>query len=361
MFYRHVLRPLLYALPAETAHRLVLASLALAARIAPLRALVSLLFGRVDPRLRVSAFGLSFPNPIGLAAGLDKDAEAFPMFAAFGFGFVEVGTLTAQAQPGNPQPRLFRLPGDRALINRMGFNNHGATAAVTRLAKGGRRSVPLGINIGKTKLVQNHDALDDYARSAELLGPLADYLVINVSSPNTPGLRDLQQVNALEPLLRRMRAVLDARSPARRVPLLLKIAPDLADEDLDAIAELALTLELDGIIATNTTVGRKGLASPPEDVAACGAGGLSGAPLKLRSLSVLRRLHARLKGRVVIVSAGGVESTDDVWDRLEAGASLVQLYTALIYDGPLLPWRLRRELSKRLRAAGMTLDQLRGA
>jgi dihydroorotate dehydrogenase len=360
MFYRLVLRPLLYALPAETAHRLVMAGLALAAKIAPLRVLVALLFARVDPRLRVSAFGLSFANPIGLAAGLDKDAEAFPMLAALGFGFVEVGTLTAQAQPGNPLPRLFRLPGDRALINRMGFNNHGAAAAAARLAKLGARRAPLGINIGKTKLVPNQDALDDYARSAELLGPHADYLVINVSSPNTPGLRDLQQVDALEPLLRHVRTVLDRRSPARRVPLLLKIAPDLANEDLDAIAELALRLELDGIIATNTTIGREGLASPADAVAACGAGGLSGAPLKLRSIAVLRRLRTRLKDRVVLISAGGVESIDDVWDRLEAGASLVQLYTALIYDGPLLPQHLNRELSKRLRVSGLTLDRLRG-
>jgi dihydroorotate dehydrogenase len=205
----------------------------------------------------------------------------------------------------------------------------------------------LGINIGKTKLVPNELALDDYAESAERVAPYADYIVINVSSPNTPGLRDLQSVEALRPLLVRVRNVLDTVRPEPRVPLLLKIAPDLSDEDIDAIADLALELQLDGIIATNTTVSRSGLTSPPDRVAACGAGGLSGAPLKARALEVLRRLRVRVGERVVLVAVGGIETPDDAWERLEAGATLIQLYTALIYEGPSLPSRLTKALSKR--------------
>jgi dihydroorotate dehydrogenase len=276
------------------------------------------------------------------------------MLSALGFGSVEVGTLTAEAQSGNPRPRLFRLIRDRALINRMGFNNHGAAAAAAKLARLRDRPVPLGVNIGKTKRVANEAALDDYARSAELLAPHADYLVINVSSPNTPGLRDLQAVDSLRPLIERVRNVLDTVRPNRRVPLLLKIAPDLADADIDAIADLALGLRLDGIIATNTTIGRAGLRTDLDQVAAAGAGGLSGAPLKARALAVLERLHARLGGQVALISVGGIESVEDVWERLRAGAQLVQLYTALIYDGPLLASHLATGLHRKLSANGLT-------
>ena len=348
MLYRLLVRPLLYALPAETAHRFVMGALALSSRLSPLVAAVRALCAPRDPRLAVEAFGLRFASPIGLAAGFDKDAEAFAMLSAIGFGFIEVGTVTARAQPGNPRPRLFRLTRDRALINRLGFNNHGAAAAAERLARRRRDAGPVGVNIGKTKLVPNEAALEDYAASAAQLARHADYLVVNVSSPNTPGLRDLQAVSSLRPLIGRVRAQLDAASSERRVPLLLKIAPDLSDEDVDAIADLAVEVRLDGIIATNTTSGRAGLTTPADEVEAYGAGGLSGPPLKRRALEVLRRLHARVGDRLVLVAAGGVETVEDVWERLRAGASLVQLYTALIYEGPGLPVRLAKQLSRKL-------------
>jgi dihydroorotate dehydrogenase len=354
MFYRALARPMLFLLAAETAHRLVLGTLALLSRIPGAQRVLGLIFGAPDPILRVRAFGRELGSPIGLAAGLDKDAEAFGAFTALGFGSVEVGTVTAEGQPGNPQPRLFRLPADRALINRMGFNNGGARAVAERLARHGAHAGVLGINIGKTKRVAPEQAIDDYAQSATLLAPYADYLVVNVSSPNTPGLRDLQAVERLGPLLSAMRTALDAASPDRRVPLLVKIAPDLADGDIDAVADLALALGLDGIVAVNTTLSRAALSTAPAEVERYGAGGVSGAPLKPRALEVLRRLRARAGDRLLLISVGGIETADDVWDRLRAGATLVQLYTALVYEGPGLPSRLNRELAARLRNAGYT-------
>ena len=360
MIYRLLIRPVLYAFSAETAHHFTMRLLTLVSSIPWLCAIVQRLFGTRDARLEVKCLGLTFPSPIGLAAGLDKDAQAVPALRALGFGFVEVGTITAQPQPGNPLPRLFRLPKDRALINRMGFNNRGSEVARERLAQLQPGAAPLGVNIGKTKVVPNDQAAEDYALSAARLGPHADYLVINVSSPNTPGLRDLQAIESLRPLITRVRAELDRVRPVPRVPLLLKIAPDLSDQDIDAVADLALSLQLDGIIATNTTIGRAGLISEPAEVEACGAGGLSGAPLKARALAVLARLRARVGERVVLIAAGGIETSEDVWDRLRAGATLVQVYTALIYDGPCLPARLARQLSARLRAEGLTdLNKLR--
>lgn len=362
MFYRLLIRPVLYAFPPEAAHHFTMRCLALASRSAVLCGLMDRLLGPRDPCLEVRCLGLTFPSPIGLAAGLDKDAVAVPALRALGFGSVEVGTITAQPQPGNPRPRLFRLLEDRALVNRMGFNNAGAEAAAARLSRLRPGRAPLGVNIGKTKVVANEAAAEDYAQSAGRLGVFADYLVVNVSSPNTPGLRDLQAIATLRPLVLRVRRELDRVRPDSHVPLLLKIAPDLADADIDAVADLALELNLDGIIATNTTVGRSGLRTAAPEVEACGAGGLSGPPLKARSLAVLERLRARVGDRVVLIAAGGIETADDVWERLRAGASLVQVYTALIYEGPMLPSRLARQLSVRLRSEGLThLDQLRQA
>jgi dihydroorotate dehydrogenase len=361
MLYHRLVRPLLYSLSAETAHHLAMQALSVASGSDGACGALSRILGSRAVSLRVDAMGLSFPNPIGLAAGLDKDGVAIEALRALGFGFLEVGTVTAQPQPGNDRPRLFRLPRDRALINRMGFNNRGARELRERLSRLPRTPTPLGINIGKTKLVPNSEAIADYVQSAQLLGPFADYLVINVSSPNTPGLRDLQAIDTLRPLLGAVRKALDDVQRDRRVPLLLKIAPDLADADIDAIADLALELALDGIIATNTTLSRAGLASSQASVEACGAGGLSGRPLKARALAVLQRLYARVGERVALIGAGGIETADDVWERLSAGASLVQIYTAFIYDGPLLAVRLSRQLEERLAAAGLAnVSQLRG-
>jgi dihydroorotate dehydrogenase len=300
-----------------------------------------------DPALAVDTLGMHFAHPVGLAAGFDKNATAYEALAALGFGFVEVGTVTGQAQPGNPKPRLFRLPADRALINRMGFNNLGASVVATHLTR--KRSVPIGVNIGKTKVVSEQDAASDYVHSTRLLGRHADYLVVNVSSPNTPGLRNLQTVELLRPLLAAVKAELSQISPRR--PLFVKIAPDLNDADIDAIADLALELSLDGIIATNTTISRAGLRSSAADVEACGAGGLSGAILKARSLEVLQRLYTKIGKRLTLISVGGIETPEDAWARLCAGASLVQIYTGFVYRGPLVVWSLQRGLRRLLRAS----------
>lgn len=302
--------------------------------------------------LQTQALGLTFPTPFGLAAGFDKEGTGIAALANLGFGHVEVGTITGAAQPGNPAPRLFRLVQDRAVVNRMGFNNDGAAAVAPRLvqalaalAKNYATVRPVvGVNIGKTKSVELDDALSDYLLSARTLAPSADYLVVNVSSPNTPGLRLLQDVQTLRPLLTGVRqAANDAAG--RHVPLLVKIAPDLADEDLAQVAELALELKLDGIICTNTTIGRQGLSTPESEVAEKGAGGLSGAPLKARSLAVLRQLKAIVGDRLALVSVGGVETAAEVQERLDAGAALVQGYTAFLYEGPFWAARINRELA----------------
>ena len=338
--YRALIRPLLYLLPAETAHHLGFACLRFVAAIPGVRALMRRALHGNHGAQRVQALGLDFPNPIGLAAGFDKDAIGYEALGALGFGFVEVGTLTGQPQSGNPAPRLFRLPRDRALINRMGFNNRGSADAVERLKR--PRQTIVGVNIGKTRVVPEEEAIDDYVASATRLGPFADYVVVNVSSPNTPGVRDLQRTEKLRPLLSRVREALNEVSPARRVPLLVKIAPDLADEDVDALADLALELGLDGVIATNTTIRRDGLASDADEVERCGAGGLSGPPVRERSLQILKRLHAKVGDRLVLISVGGIETPEQAWERIQAGATLVQIYTALIYEGPLLPSRMAR-------------------
>jgi len=355
--YRLLYWLVLRRLPAEATHRVSFALLRALVAVPGVARLLGRLLAPRAAELQVRAFGRELPGPLGLAAGFDKDARGVAALLALGFGFVEVGTVTAEAQPGNPRPRLFRLPRDRALINRMGFNNEGAAAAARRLAHRDRgHSRPagtVGVNIGKTKRVADDAAIADFTDSAERLAPHAHYLVVNVSSPNTPGLRDLQAVDKLRPLLVAVRAACDRASPTRRVPLLVKIAPDLADADIDAIADLALELGLDGIIATNTTIARTGLATPAAAVAALGAGGLSGPPLAARALAVLRRLRARLGPRVTLVAAGGIETADDAWQRIRAGATLVQAYTGFIYGGPGWPHRLHRALAARVRAAGL--------
>lgn len=353
-----IARPLLFTLPAETAHHLAFRALRVAAALPGGRALLRAAFaGTPDPILRTDALGLSFPTPVGLAAGFDKDAVATSALLALGFGFVEAGTITADAQPGNPRPRMFRLPADRALLNRLGFNNGGAARAAQALRSRDRAHGIVGANVGKTKVVPEEAAAADYERSTALVAPHADYLVVNVSSPNTPGLRNLQSVEKLAPILR---AALSARdrscAAAGRTtlpPLLVKIAPDLCDEDVDAVADLALELELGGIVATNTTISRAGLRTPVERVEALGAGGVSGAPVKERALAVMRRLRARVGTRLVLVGVGGIETADDAWARIRAGATLVQLYTGFVYGGPGTPAAIARGLAERARAAGL--------
>src|SRR5579859_129896 len=333
--YRLLYRMVLRRVPAETAHLLTFGLIRVVARVPGAGWLLRWRLGPRDPVLRVRALGLEFPGPLGLAAGFDKDARGTRGLAALGFGFVEVGTVTARAQPGNPRPRMFRLTADRALVNRMGFSNAGAAAAAASLRRSRRgrsRGGPVvGVNIGKTRAVPDAEAAADYAASARAVAAVADYVVVNVSSPNTPGLRDLQAAERLRPVLTAVRSALDetldVAGGGRRVPLLVKIAPDLADPDLNAVADLAAELGLDGIIATNTTISRDGLVSPAAQVAAAGPGGLSGAPLGPRSLEVLRLLRARAGDRLVLIAAGGIETPDDAWERIRAGATLVQGYT----------------------------------
>ncbi|MET4059217.1 dihydroorotate dehydrogenase [Arthrobacter sp. UYP6] len=312
---------------------------------------------RPSPTLRVRALGMDFPSPFGLAAGFDKEGSGIVALTNMGFGHVEVGTVTGRAQPGNAKPRLFRLVKDRAVINRMGFNNDGAAAVAPRVARArevlekawGQNRPVIGINIGKTKVVDLADAVDDYLISTRELAPQADYLVVNVSSPNTPGLRQLQNIDSLRPLLSAVGAAADDAA-GRHVPLLVKIAPDLTDEDVDDVARLALDLGLDGVIATNTTITRENLVTDPHLVTACGVGGLSGAPLRRRSLEVLQRLHSSLgPNGPVIISVGGVETAADVRQRLAAGATLVQGYTAFLYEGPFWAARINRQLARTLK------------
>ncbi|GGD19857.1 dihydroorotate dehydrogenase (quinone) [Nocardioides daphniae] len=301
----------------------------------------------------VEAMGIRFPHALGLAAGFDKNAVGIDALAGLGFGHVEIGTVTGEPQPGNPTPRLFRLPEDRAIVNRMGFNNDGAEAVARRLAAraaSGRASdVVLGVNIGKTKVVPESEAVADYEKSTGLLAPHADYLVVNVSSPNTPGLRDLQAVEKLEPLLRAVRRRADEVTEPlgrSRVPLLVKIAPDLSDEDVLAVADMAMAVGLDGIIATNTTINREGLRSDAARVAEIGAGGLSGCPLTERSTAVMRLLRDRVGPDMTLVGVGGITTVADALDRIDAGATLLQGYTAFIYEGPLWPRRIVSGLAR---------------
>ncbi|MGW7003003.1 quinone-dependent dihydroorotate dehydrogenase [Streptomyces sp. NPDC054933] len=336
----------------ERAHHLAFGWIRGAARVPVLRTFAAAALAPRYPELRTEVFGKRMHGPFGLAAGFDKNATAIDGMAMLGFDHVEIGTVTAQPQPGNPKKRLFRLVKDRALINRMGFNNDGSAAVAARLAA--RKPVfkpVLGVNIGKTKVVPEVEAVADYVTSTERLAPYADYLVVNVSSPNTPGLRNLQAVEHLRPLLTAVREAADRTVTDRRVPLLVKIAPDLADDDVDAVADLAVELGLDGIIATNTTIAREGLVTDSAAIEAIGAGGLSGAPLKARSLQVLRRLYARVGDRITLVGVGGIETAEDAWERILAGASLIQGYSAFIYQGPFWCRAIHKGLAARLAAS----------
>lgn len=335
MLYRSLLRPILFRLPPETAHELALRAVRLSLGTRWMRRRAALRFKR-SPGAELERFGLRFSSAVGLAAGFDKNGVAIEELAALGFGFIETGTVTHQAQPGNALPRLFRLPQDRALINRQGFNNHGAAALAARLSRQ-RPDCILGINIGKSRIVPVEAAIDDYLASFELIYEHADYVVVNVSSPNTPHLRELQRADALAALLdalqQRSRVLAEKYERARELPLLVKIAPDLEMRELESIVGVAEGAQLAGIIATNTTTSRANLQTPATRVAACGEGGLSGAPLRERANEVIAALYRLTKGKLVIIGVGGIFNAADAWEKICAGASLVQLYTGFVYEG----------------------------
>ena len=328
--YKLFIRPLLFLFSPESAHHLVV-SLLKTASIAPgFLWYMRMLYSVRDKRLERQLFGLTFKNPVGLAAGFDKDARFIDEFAALGFGFIEIGTITPKGQPGNPKPRLFRLAKDRALINRMGFNNRGAKAAATQLKKR-RSNILIGGNIGKNKITPNEEALHDYAVCFETLFDHVDYFVVNVSSPNTPGLRALQEKGPLKKLLLHLKVLNSKKNEPK--PILLKIAPDLTNNELDDIIDIVQTTGIDGLIATNTTINRDGLATKKETLEEIGTGGLSGRPLRQRFTEVIRYIRSHSTGYFPIIGVGGIHSAKDALEKIEAGADLVQLYTGFIYEG----------------------------
>lgn len=342
--YQLLFKPLLFRFPAERAHKLVFALLKGMLWIPGAKAVAKALYQVKDPSLEREVFGLRFPNPVGLAAGFDKDALLFRELSCMGFGFIEIGTLTPQPQPGNPAPRLFRLPADHALINRMGFNNRGVEAAVRRLRRK-KGNIIIGGNIGKNKVTPNAQANDDYEKCFHALHPYVDYFVINVSSPNTPNLRELQEKAPLTELLAHVQQLNNKTGQPR--PVLLKIAPDLTNPQLDDIVDIVRETRIDGIIATNTTISREGLITPPAEVEETGAGGLSGDPLRERSTEVIRYIVNRSEGRIPVIGVGGIRHPQDALEKLEAGASLVQVYTGFIYEGPALIKKINRFLAHR--------------
>ena len=355
MVYRSLVRPLLFRLSPETAHEFALHSLS---RLPP--SVVTKLVGgdyESGPALSVKSFGLSFTNPVGLAAGFDKDGVALNALAALGFGFIEAGTVTFHPQPGNPRPRLFRLPDDKALINRAGFNNAGAAAFVKRV-KGNRPNCVLGVSIGKSKITPLEEANEDYLSSFELVYGVADYVAINVSSPNTPQLRDLQQAEQLSSLLTELqsfnRVLQELHKRPQPMPLLVKLSPDLTNEQLTEIVDVLVGLQVDGIIATNTTITRDHLTTDKNRVAACGAGGLSGGPLKERATRMIADLYRLTNGKIPIVGVGGIFTAEDAWDKISAGASLVQLYTGFIYRGPGIAHEINQGLERILKREGFS-------
>lgn len=347
-----LVRPLLFRLDAEASHNLTFGLLARLYRLPGASLPARAIYARRTPALPVEVMGLHLPNPVGLGAGLDKNARTIQPLADLGFGFLELGTVTPRAQPGNPKKRMFRLVGHAALINRMGFNNDGVATLVDNVRRQGH-PVPLGINIGKNFDTPLDKAVDDYIAALRAVYALADYVAVNISSPNTAQLRELQAPDSLDQLLAALKteqARLQAET-GRRVPLAVKIAPDLDDAQLDAIADLLLRHHIDGVIATNTTIARPGL------VGVAGAnetGGLSGQPLKAMATAVIGRLYRRLQGRVPIIGVGGISTAADAWEKLVAGADAVQVYTALIYEGPGVARAIVRGLAARVRASGET-------
>jgi len=346
-----LIKPLLFKFDPEKVHYFVTANLKRFNRFPGGAALSRSLWDLRDERLEKEVFGLKFKNPVGLAAGFDKNAEMMGEMANMGFGFVEIGTVTPLPQPGNPKPRMFRLPDDGGLINRMGFNNLGVDVAAERIAafrrdaKGLQKNLIIGGNIGKNKNTPNEDAVSDYIKCFDRLFDVVDYFVVNVSSPNTPGLRELQEKESLRRILTRLQEVNAELAAAQGMsprPLLLKIAPDLNQQQLDDVSTLALEIRLDGLVATNTTIGREGLIASKEQLEVIGAGGLSGAPLRERATEVVRYLCEKMGGRIPVIASGGIFTEGDAREKMEAGAVLVQVWTGFIYEGPFIVGRICR-------------------
>ena len=353
-FYRTVVRPLLFGQESESIHDQTLAMLARAAKQKPLCDVMAEFLRPED--LPVEVFGLKFPNPVGLAAGMDKRASCLPVWERIGFGFCEIGGVTRHAQDGNPSPRMFRAVKDEALINRMGFNNPGAEKMAETLADWKQRGLwpkhPVGINLGKSKITENKDAASDYAFSFKALREYGDFFVVNVSSPNTPNLRELQDKDALHEILAALDELNVADDKAPKRPILVKVSPDLTFEALDQVIEVAQQHKLAGIVATNTTISRPETTHEESKAAFDETGGLSGKPLKQRSTEIIRHIYKVTEGKLPIIGVGGIFTADDAWEKIEAGASLVQIYTALVYEGPSVAGRivdgLRRKIPKEL-------------
>jgi len=339
--YRRILKPFLFLFDPEWVHYTVFYLLKVVHKIPGMGSLIGSLYQIKDKRLERKVFGLTFPNPVGLAAGFDKDAKLYKELSNFGFGFIEIGTITPKAQPGNPKKRLFRLPQDQGLINRMGFNNEGVEAVIERLKK--NKGILIGGNIGKNKSTPNEEAVSDYVQCFELLFPYVDYFVVNVSSPNTPNLRALQDKAPLTDLLQTLKDLNQAKSSPK--PILLKIAPDLTEEQLLDIIDIITTVKIEGVIATNTTLSREGL----ESVNKTELGGLSGKPVAERSTEVIRFLYNKSNKAFSIIGVGGIHSPEDAIEKLEAGASLIQLYTGFVYEGPAVVRNINRALLRRSR------------
>ncbi len=347
--YRCIIRPLLFLLPPETVHHLLIRFLKVLFAIPGIRSLTRRFYHINDPLLETEFLGLKFSNPVGLAAGFDKNAEVFVDFQAFGFSFIEVGTVTPLAQPGNPKPRSFRLKPDRGLINRMGFNNHGAEQAAKNLAVKRPKGLILGGNLGKNTTTPNEDAVADYEAVFKALYSGVDYFVVNVSCPNITDLHKLQDQDSLEAILSR---ILEIRETfEKKKPVLLKISPDLNEKQLDETLEIVERLKIDGIVATNTTVSRKGLKTSEEDIKAIANGGMSGAPITQRSLQVVKYVSEKTRGKLPIIAVGGIMGVNDAMNMLNAGATLIQLYTGFIYEGPGLAKKINKAILRQEKKA----------
>jgi dihydroorotate dehydrogenase len=338
-------RSILFRFDAEKVHYFVVGLLKLMVKFPPSRWIFRSIYHLEDPALEREFIGLKFPNPVGLAAGFDKNAKFFDEMESCGFGFIEIGTVTPLAQPGNDLPRLFRLKKDEAILNRMGFNNDGVQEALKHLKARKNRKLIIGGNIGKNKWTPNEEALNDYVICFEALFDEVDYFVVNVSSPNTPNLRALQEKGPLMELLSTLQQKNEAKPKAK--PILLKIAPDLTNEQLDEIIEIVQETKIAGLIATNTTISREGLQTPSSEVEALGAGGISGKPLTVRSTEVIRYIHTKSKGSIPMIAVGGIHTAQDALDKLDAGATLVQLYSGFIYEGPGLIKEINQALIKK--------------